>query len=283
MLKSLLHKFAAAIFFDGENETGLTQSVPDPKEGTKNPDSEDAKSQMCLEVQQLDRERKKSLLMRFFDGLLARLDQEEEEQPKFTVDIDDEVSLGSECERYLTHEDNYKKEEIKIFPNDETRNMYNNNEDGKAPTEEEEKEDDEEKSIRAIPETSVDSKRRQRKHTIVNTSLNDDNSLFNLGFSVDKRTQKRSSFFERTEGETIQKESAQKYVEQEFSKNKNIASYKGNDNSSALDDNPDLESLPVPLDKFPSGGKRPKRVKDWLRDPNLYKVQPHLIVLLIFA
>ncbi|PFX14764.1 hypothetical protein AWC38_SpisGene21060 [Stylophora pistillata] len=97
--KSLLHKFAAAIFFDGENETGLTQSVPDPKEGTKNPDSEDAKSQMCLEVQQLDRERKKSLLMRFFDGLLARLDQEEEEQPKFTVDIDDEVSLGSECER----------------------------------------------------------------------------------------------------------------------------------------------------------------------------------------
>ncbi|PFX11993.1 hypothetical protein AWC38_SpisGene24120, partial [Stylophora pistillata] len=36
--KSLLHKFAAALFSDGENKTGLTLSVPDPEEGTKNPD-----------------------------------------------------------------------------------------------------------------------------------------------------------------------------------------------------------------------------------------------------
>ncbi|XP_022803748.1 uncharacterized protein LOC111341063 isoform X2 [Stylophora pistillata] len=307
--KSLLQKFAAAIFSDGENETGLTLSVPDPEEGTKNPDSEDAKSQMCLEVQQLDRERKKSLLVRLLDGLLLRPDQEEQEQAKFTVAIEDEVTLDSKCERCVTDEDYYRKEEIETFPNEKTRNMYNNkNESGKAQTEEEEKEDDKEKRIRAIPETSMESRRRQRKHAIVNASLNFDNGLSNFGFeydkgddapkgklvrisvrkpkksvtfrapeiydmpSVDEGTRKNSSLVELTEEETIRKESAQKYVEKEFSKDECVASCEGNNNSSALDDNLDLESHPVPSDKLPSMRKPPKGVKDWLRDPNLYKV-----------
>ena len=47
----------------------------------KNPESEDTKIRVVLEVQHLDRERKKSPLMLDSDGILLRLQHEEYKQP----------------------------------------------------------------------------------------------------------------------------------------------------------------------------------------------------------
>ena len=71
--RSLLQKFAVAMFGDGK--------IDNTDQNHKNPESEDTKIRVVLEVQHLDRERKKSPLMLDFDGILLRLQNEEHEQP----------------------------------------------------------------------------------------------------------------------------------------------------------------------------------------------------------
>lgn len=54
----------------------------------KDPEREEKKKRMFLEVKQLEHDLKKSLMLRVFNVLLSRLEQEEEEQPKCTVGIE---------------------------------------------------------------------------------------------------------------------------------------------------------------------------------------------------
>ena len=71
--RSLPQKFAVAMFADGK--------IDNIDQNHKNPESEDTKIRVVLEVQHLDRERKKSLLMLDFDGILLILQHEEHKQP----------------------------------------------------------------------------------------------------------------------------------------------------------------------------------------------------------
>ena len=66
-------KFAIAMFPDG--------IIDNIDQNHKNPESEDTKIRVVLEVQHLDRERKKSPLMLDSDGILLILQHEEHKQP----------------------------------------------------------------------------------------------------------------------------------------------------------------------------------------------------------
>ena len=71
--RSLPQKFAVAMFADGK--------IDNIDQNHKNPESEDTKIRVVLEVQHLDRDRKKSPLMLDFDGILLILQHEEHKRP----------------------------------------------------------------------------------------------------------------------------------------------------------------------------------------------------------
>lgn len=294
--KSVLQKFVAAIFSEGDNYIVHARYKPVFEEETKDPERVDTKKHMVLEVQQLDRERKKSLMMRVFDGLLSRLGhEEEEEQPKLTVGIEHQVSADNEHESYLADKECCRHEENETFREEDTWKMPNNN---KAV--DEEAGDGVEEKFPGTLETSILSKRKQRKHAIVMTSVNGRNSVLNLGSEYDTsddsekenfmrttvKNQKKSVTFDEpglsnipSMDEGTQKklslESAQSYLAQDCAEDNTRE-------SAALDDNPDPHSLPVLSEILPTERKRPKRIKDWLRDPNLYRVRPNTLLSSLF-
>ena len=71
--RSLPQKFAVAMFADGK--------IDNIDQNHKNPESEDTKIRVVLEVQHLDRDRKKSPLTLDFDGILLILQHEEHKRP----------------------------------------------------------------------------------------------------------------------------------------------------------------------------------------------------------
>ena len=87
--RSILQKFVAAIFYDDENNSGHNQSQSNTEEKAKNPESEDTKTRMISEVQHLNRDRKKSLLVRVFNGLLFRIQNDEQELPIGSIEDQD--------------------------------------------------------------------------------------------------------------------------------------------------------------------------------------------------
>ena len=305
--KSVLQKFVAAIFSEGDNYIVHARYKPVFEEETKDPERVDTKKRMVLEVQQLDRERKKSLMMRVFDGLLSRLGhEEEEEQPKLTVGIEHQVSADNEHERYLADKECCRHEENETFREEDTWKMPNNN---KAV--DEEAGDGVEEKFPGTLETSILSKRKQRKHAIVMTSVNGRNSVLNLGSeydtiddsekenfirttvknqkksvtfdepglsnipSMDEGTQKKLSLEDLPKDGTILSESAQSYLAQDCAEDNTRE-------SAVLDDNPAPHSFPVLSEILPTERKRPKRIKDWLRDPNLYRVRPNTLLSSLF-
>ena len=74
---------------------------------------------------------------------------------------------------------------------------------------------------------------------------------------------------------TLLNESARNYLRQSCKNNNTIVSYKRSKNYSSSEANPDLHGPHVSSENFRSERKHPKRIKDWLRDPNLYKVKPN--------
>ena len=279
--KSVLQKFVAAIFSEGDNYIVHARYKPVFEEETKDPEREDTKKRMVLEVQQLDRERKKSLMMRVFDGLLSRLGHEEEEQPKLTVGIEHQVSADNEHERYLADKEYCRHEENETFREEDTWKMLNNN---KAV--DEEAGDGVEEKFPGTLETSILSKRKQRKHAIVMTSVNgrnknqkksvtfDEPGLSDIP-SKDEGTQKKLSLEDLPKDGTILSESAQSYLAQDCAEDNTRE-------SAVLDDNPAPHSFPVLSEILPTERKRPKRIKDWLRDPNLYRVRPNTLLSSLF-
>ena len=71
--RSLPRKFAVVMFANGK--------IDNIDQNHKNPESEDTKIRVVLEVQHLDRERKKSPLMLDSDGILLILQHEKHKQP----------------------------------------------------------------------------------------------------------------------------------------------------------------------------------------------------------
>ena len=116
--RSLLQKFAVTMFADGKiDDTDRNHDQPwsSEEETTKNPESEDTKIRLALEVQHLDRERKKSPLMLDFDGILLILQHEEHKQPTCFGAMKNQVTTGGKADDHATDEElwNARQEKIK--------------------------------------------------------------------------------------------------------------------------------------------------------------------------
>ena len=104
--RSLPQKFAVAMFADGK--------IDNIDQNHKNPESEDTKIRVVLEVQHLDRERKKSLLMLDFDGILLILQHEEHKQPTCFGAMKNQVTTGGKADDHTTDEELWSARQEKI-------------------------------------------------------------------------------------------------------------------------------------------------------------------------
>jgi len=94
--KSFLQKFVSAIFNEEETKVGhnTTQKA---EEAAEKPQNEDTRHHLVSELQTLDRDRKKSFVLRVIDGLLSRSDHTQSEMS--ICDIEDDVAAGDEHDK----------------------------------------------------------------------------------------------------------------------------------------------------------------------------------------
>ena len=339
--RSRFQTFVDALFSDGKTDnTGQNQ---DPlksatEETTKNPTIEDLKRQLISEVQHLDPERKRSLLMRVFDELMFGLQREEQVQLTCIDVTGDQIAKDGEEDEYVTGEEFLEagQEKIKNSPDEGewivTNEVgppegKNGNEEAEIDKEDqnkinldditqnypkqncrEEVRDDGEDQYENIPETSFRTKRNQRKHGMVHLPDGGKYSLSNSGFEDDESDGDRIKSFCYTE-EELQKKTVtffssefsekpsvneiecqglnldhtpekkvsvdvctQNYPKQACREDERIETFESTNDSSAAGENPELLGVPIPLKNAEPKRKPPKRIKDWLRDPGLYKV-----------
>ena len=261
--RSLLQKFAVAMFADGKTD---------------------------LEVQHFDSERKKSLRTLDFDDILLRLQHEEHEQPTCFGAMENQVTMDGIDDDHATDEEswNARQEEIKNITDKDMWKMTNS----------------------AAPKTSFCTVFKQRKHGMVLFPDDCKFGLSNSGFEDDGgdddkkeslcgtsvRKQRKSVTFdpsgflemppmngtERQElnldhtpdNKTSLDESMQDFPKQPVRKIERIEGCDGTNNSVTSADNPDLLGVPVQSTSSISEGRRPKGIKNWLKDPNVYMVNP---------
>ena len=290
--RSLLQKFAVAMFADGKiDNTDRNHDQPwsSEEETTKNPESEDTKIRVALEVQHLDRERKKSPLMLDFDGILLRLQHEEHKQPTGFAVMENQVTMDGIADDHATDEEswNVRQEEIKNTTEADMWKMTNS----------------------AASKTSFCTAFKQRKHGMVLIPDDGKFGLSNSGFEDDGggndkkeslcgtsvRKQKKSVTFDPSEllempsmnGTERQGINLDHTPDNKTSLDENIPKQHGRkiertegcdttENSLTSGDNPDLLGLPVQSTSSPSEGRRPKGIKNWLKEPHVYMVNLHV-------
>ncbi|PFX14761.1 Major facilitator superfamily domain-containing protein 12 [Stylophora pistillata] len=304
--KSFLRKSVNALLKDKENDSDHNQSNPDTEMARNNPESEDTKNWICLEVENLDRERKNSLLFRVYNGLFSRLHHAEERQATYTGSNGHQAAEDNEYDKDITGGKYCKKEEMDTIPEEKIRKtslgMDSSNKGERKIG------NDKETMIKDFSEASVSSDHGQSEYGHPAIPNGDDYRLPSFGFTCDRNEdavkanvlntsvgkpnkavtfsspvfpampsmledQPKELVFNELIGETTNlNESAQNYLRQSWKNDESIVSYKGNNNSSVVEANPDLHGPHVLPESVQSKRKRPKRIKDWLRDPNLYKV-----------
>lgn len=339
--RSRFQTFVDALFSDGKTDNTVQNQDPlksATEETTKNPKIEDLKRQLISEVQHLDPERKRSLLMRVFDELMFGLQREEQVQLTCIDVTGDQIAKDGEEDEYVTGVEFLEagQEKIKNSP-DEGKWIVTNevgppegkngNEEAEIDKEDqnkinldditqnypkqnfrEEVRDDGEDQYENIPETSFRTKRNQRKHGMVHLPDGGKYSLSNSGFEDDESDGDRIKSFCYTEEEQQKKTvtffssecsekpsvneiecqglnldhtpekkvsvdvCTQNYPKQGCREDERIETSESGNDSSAARENPELLGVPIPLKNAEPKRKPPKRIKDWLRDPGLYKV-----------
>ena len=291
--RSVLQKFVEVLFYDAENE--IDQHPPQTeteKSSQKDLQSEDTRKQMILGLQKLDRDRKKSLLVRVIDGLLSRSDHSQQEEMS-TESSEDHVAVDIGNDEYTTGE-NYRRQESL---QDNQREDYRENEEDEDSVDREIEIDEEDKP------TLVSASCRQRKRGIMSVPSEGQLGLPNFGFedgggaeieeecSSDTsglRRQKKSVTFSLSELPVVPSlnedggkdlrlgVSDQKLptiTERSQEEDKVTESVEDGCNPLALEEKQEVLDLPaVPSPIHPYRKRRPKTIKHWLRDPDLYKV-----------
>ena len=263
--RSLLQKFAVAMFADGKTD---------------------------LEVQHFDSERKKSLRTLDFDDILLRLQHEEHEQPTCFGAMENQVTMDGIADDHSTDEESWNARQGEI-KNTTEKGMWK-------------------MTISAAPKTSFCIVPKQRKYGMVLFPDDGKFGLSNSGFEDDGgdddkkeslcgtsvRKQRKSVTFdpsgflemppmngtERQElnldhtpdNKTSLDESMQDFPKQPVRKIERIEGCDGTNNSVTSADNPDLLGVPVQSTSSISEGRRPKGIKNWLKDPNVYMVNPRV-------
>ena len=90
-------------------------------------------------------------------------------------------------------------------------------------------------------------------------------------------TERRGLNLDHTpDNKTILDESTQDFPKRHVRKIERIEGCDGTNNSLTSADNPDLLGLPVQSTSSISEGRRPKGIKNWLKDPKVYMVNPRV-------
>ena len=306
--KNFLQKFVPAILNDEENDSGHSQSKVDAEGADNNQESENTKKGICSEAEHLDRERKKSLLVWVYDGILSRMQHPEERQTTCTGSIGHQAAEGNKYDGYITGAKYRRKEEVGTIPEEKHRKTSHGMDSSKKGKK---IGNDDEKVINDIFEMAISFDHGQSEYGHPTIPDEDDRGLPNFGSTYDTSEDEVKGNFSNTSirkpkkavtfcapllreipsiredqpkefdfydwaGEaTLLNESARNYLRQSCKNNDTIVSYEKSKNYSSSEANPDLHGPHVLSENFRSERKHPKRIKDWLRDPNLYKVKPN--------
>ena len=307
--RSLLRKFVDVIFFEEEEKIDQSPSQPkiekstqgDPKKGDKeiqkalrlneDPQTDDTRKQLVLELRKLDRDRKKSLLVRVFDGLLSRSDHIQ--QNVSTDSVEDHAAVDIANDEYATGDSYWKQEELEDIEREDDRDS--NNEVGSVKGELEI--DQEDKPI------SVSTQCRQRRSGVVSIIGDGQLGQPNLGFEDERSEEIEEECSSDTSGQRRQKTSVtfslselpvqplmnrdggkdlkldasverlSTVAERSQEDDKKTRSLEDGCYPSASEDKEEVLGVPVSSPIHPAKPKRcPKTIKHWLRDPSLYKV-----------
>ena len=279
--RSLLQNFVEVLFYDEEVETDQSPSQTETDKSSQDgPQSEDRRKQMVLELRKLDRDRKKSLLVRVMDGLLSRSGHSQQEETS-TESIEDHVAVDIANDKYTTGENCWRQESLQ----DNQRKDYRENNREVESVDREIEIDEEDKP------TLFSAKCRKRKTGIVSVPSEGRPGLFNLGFenevieeieeecssdTSDLRKQKRSVTFSLPESAVVplRNGDGENNVKVDASDQKLPTATKETEsvddvcNHSGAEDKQEVLASPV----HPAKKRRPKTMKHWLRDLTLYKV-----------
>jgi len=276
--ESFLQEFVAAIFNEDETKVGHNKTQQ-PEEAAERPQNEDTRHHLVSELQTLDRDRKKSFVVRVIDGLLSRLDHSESEMS--TGNIEDDVAEGGKQDKngagaihwkQGTEFDNAQREDTKgvctkVHANKVKKTQLVS---------------DEEDRIGNDAEELVLTKYRHRGSVCHIRSLG---SEYDGGDEVEKvspfdplcvRKQIKSVAFSPTVTSTVSQtdKKSTKDCQLDGSEKKHLVITGAERKHIHLQQAPadsEENGLPSPLPHRPKK-TRPKTVKDWLMDPNVYKV-----------
>jgi len=288
--RSLLQNFVEVLFYDDKDE--IDQSPSQTEIQKKEDPQGHARKQMVLELQKLDRDRKKSLLVRVIDGLLSRSDHSQQEEMP-AESIEDHVAVNIANDEYTTGENYWRQESLQ----DNQREDHRENNEDEDSVDREIEIDEEDKP------TLFSASCRQRKRGIASVPTERQLGLPNFSFEDEGSEEKQEECSSDTSGQRRQKKSVTFSLselpvvpslnedggndfkldasngklptipERSQEEDKEIESVEDGCNPSALEEKQEVLDLPaVSSPIHPVRKRRPKTIKHWLRDPNLYKV-----------
>ena len=306
--KSLLRKFVDVIFFEEEKEEEIDHSPSQTEKSSqrdrrqedtktqmvlgpnKDPQSDYTRKEMVLELEKLDRDRKKSLLERVIEGLLSRSDYSQ--QDLSTESIKDHAAVDIANDGYATGDSYGKQEGLQDIKRED--NLDNSNEVDLVKGELEIDQKDK--------PTTVSAECRQRRNGVVSMTSDVQLGLPNFGFEHERSEKIEEECSSDTSGPQRQKLSVTfgssklpvqslmngdggKYLELDASdeklptvadrsqeEDKETDSVENGFNPSAPEDKQKVLGRSVLSNFHPAKRGTPKSLKNWLRDSNLYKV-----------
>ena len=307
--KSLLRKFVDVLFFEEEKEEEIdhspsqtekssqrdrrqedteTQMVLGPK---KDPQSDFTRKEMVLELQKLDRDRKKSLLERVIDGLLSRSDYSQQDLST-DQSIKDHAAVDIANDGYATGDSYWKQEGLQDIQREDNLDNKSKVDLVKGELEIDHKD----------KPTTLSAEYRQRRNAVVSMTSDVQLGLPNFGFEHERseeieeecsgdtsgpRRQKLSFTFSSWKlpvqslmngdgGKDLELDASDEKLptvaDRSQEEDKETDSVENGCNPSAPDDKQKVLGRPALSNFHPAKKEPPKSLKNWLRDSNLYKV-----------
>ena len=273
--RSFLQKFVAAIFND--EETNFDHSTPQKTEETEDGlQQEDTRRNMVSELQHLPRDRKRSFVVRVINGLISRSDHGHSQREWFADNIEDRVTHDSARDENGGGATLWRHEELEDVGNEDTKaeETYKNvhaiqNEDG-------------------IEELGIDkddrfdvlvtAQHRERVDVHFTNDVKPAGLHTDLGCEYERGEKGENDCSSGSSG--VRK--LRKSVAFSLPETPTLTqiSRKKRERELKLDDESVEKQVIISSPIRPPKKRRPKTVKDWLKDPNVYKVCYIFILLL---
>ncbi|KAL9987823.1 hypothetical protein ACROYT_G002191 [Oculina patagonica] len=272
--KSFLQKFVAAVFNDEEAKAGHN-TTHKTEEAVEEPQNKESGDHLVLELHNLDRDRRKSFVVRVIDGLLSRLDHSQQEIS--TVNFEHQVAVNSAHGEYETGAQEAPQDEVKK----DTGECFK-----KFPTIDETTE----LAIGRDDSADVSISAKYRNQVDVPVTIDGKLGVPNFEFSEDVKKEelsntsvvhktRKSVAFSLPETPAITQidEKTANELQLDDPLEKKVIMTGGEEMQIHVQQQPtdtdvhDNAGSP-PIIRCSHAKKRPKTVKDWLTDPDVYKV-----------